>query len=156
MKPGIRTSEFWLIAIVVLAVLAATFTRRLPAEYGTVISLFLPGFWAWLRAQAKMTPGTLDDEMIERLAPMGANEDVRLWECPGIGQPFQPGDQFFNGSAWVPVEPAKVGQPISGDEFARVRRVPKAEPIAPAALTAPEPPRLAVVLREPKVEEETH
>ena len=69
MKPGIRTSEFWLIALVVLAALAGMVTRRLPAEYGTVLSLLLPAFWAWLRAQAKMTPGTFDDEVIERLAP---------------------------------------------------------------------------------------
>ncbi len=69
MKPGIQTSEFWLIAIVVLLVVGGALAEKLPPTEAAVVATVLPALWAYVRQKAKETPSKADDQVIETLAP---------------------------------------------------------------------------------------
>lgn len=75
MKPGIQTTEFWLIVLAVAGALAGVYADKLPGELGALVALVLPAFWAWLRTRAKQTAGTADDVAVD--AMRGASEQIR-------------------------------------------------------------------------------
>ncbi len=57
MKPGVQTSEFWLIVAVNVAALLATISSVLPERYAAIVAAVSTGLYALSRGWAKSGPG---------------------------------------------------------------------------------------------------
>ena len=53
MKPGIKTTEFWLIAATVILSLVGALTKHMPAEVAATVATILPILYTGLRSWAK-------------------------------------------------------------------------------------------------------
>lgn len=70
MKPGYLTSEFWIIACVIVVAMAGALVGKLPADVAGTVSTILAALWAVLRHYAKQTPEKTDDDFIDTIAPL--------------------------------------------------------------------------------------
>lgn len=58
MKPGIKTTEFWLTIAVDLAALLSALTDALPAKWASVVAAVSTGLYAIARGWAKSGPSS--------------------------------------------------------------------------------------------------
>lgn len=64
MKPGIKTTEFW---ITLVGMFAPLIFGLVPAEYQGLVIAVLAGLYTIARAVVKMSASKMDDEILEKV-----------------------------------------------------------------------------------------
>lgn len=97
MKPGILTSEFLLIAAMVVCAIVAMFAGVMPPHISAAVMAGLPAVWAVIRSVAKTTASKSDDELLAKMEEL----------LPQVKPPTPPLNPL-GGNA----EPPKAAEPL--------------------------------------------
>jgi uncharacterized membrane protein HdeD (DUF308 family) len=67
MKPGIKTTEFWLSVIAIVGMFVPTLLGFLSPELAAVVSAIIVGAYSIARGIAKLTTTTIDDTILDAI-----------------------------------------------------------------------------------------